>query len=531
MPYKRLDVGKQSHWLGLLGVTVVALGLYGLAEDGSDPHADGDALVLEDTHRTIDLEILTRPTGPKVTVDAPPAGSPSTPPQPPKIAATVSLPEPPGALPAPAQTPAAPAMAPLPPMRDTPAAAEDTHPYSLAAISNSIDAGGDQTAAAPAPPDAGTRPKPEPKLSSFTVKRGDTLDGIFRKAALSYSDLLKVMALNPAKQHLHRIHPGDELTFTLDPSETILERLSYPIDRFRTLVISRQHDGFTATIESAKKEIRTATAQSTITSSLYNAAKNVGLSEKVVGDLVKIFGWDIDFALDIRSGDTFSVVYEAIYRNGEHIADGNVLAAEFVNRGQPSRAIRFEDQQADVTGYFDPRGRPMRKAFLRTPVRFSHISSRFQLKRWHPILKQWRAHRGVDYAARTGTPVHATGDGKISKAARMRGYGNVIMIEHGMSYLTVYAHLSGFAKGIRPGAKVKQGQTIGYVGATGYATGPHLHYEFRANGRHTNPLTVKLPGAKPLPKALRDAFQRHAKTHLIKLDRLAQTVVAKRSGD
>lgn len=530
MPYKRLDVGKQLHWLGLLGVIVVALGLYGLAEDGNDPHTADDALALENTHHTIDLDILTRPADPTVSADPASADLPSPPPLP--AAAIVSLPEPPIITPALAPASDATPITPPPPMADTPTAAEDTRPDNLAAIAKPVDAGGDhdQADAAPSTPDVEIPPKPEPKSSTFTVKKGDTLDGIFRKAALSYSDLLKVMALDPAKQHLHRIFPGDELTFMLDPSETILERFSYPIDRFRTLVISRQHDGFAATIESAKKEIRTATAQSTITSSLYNAAKNVGLSEKVVADLVKIFGWDIDFALDIRSGDTFSVVYEAIYRNGEHIADGNVLAAEFVNRGQPSRAIRFEDQRADVTGYFDPLGRPMRKAFLRTPVQFSHISSRFQLKRWHPVLKQWRAHRGVDYAARTGTPVYATGDGKISKISRMRGYGNVIMIEHGMSYLTVYAHLSRFAKGMKPGTKVKQGQTIGYVGATGYATGPHLHYEFRVSGRHTNPLTVKLPGAKPLPKALRDTFRRHAKTHLVKLDRLAQTVVAK-SGD
>ena len=528
MPNKRPGAGKQSHWLGLLGIAVVVLGLYGLTEDSSSAYRRDDAFALEGAGQTIDLAILTTPTDRQAITNPPPPEAPA--------AAIASAPDPlPVALTLADQFSAQQKPAPAThPILHTQAPAEDTRPHQRAAISNSTDAVDSRPQADVAADITPTEPTPEPqrppKSIAVTVKKGDTLDGIFRKAALSYSDLLKVMALNHAQQHLQRIHPGDELTFTLTPSETTLDRLSYPIDRFQTLVITRQGGAFASAIQSAQKEIRTATAQSTITSSLYHAAKNVGLSEKVVADLAKIFGWDIDFALDVRSGDTFSVVYEAIYRNGEHIADGKVLAAEFVNRGQVSRAIHFEDRQADVAGYFDPNGRPMRKAFLRAPVQFSHISSRFQLKRWHPVLKTWRAHRGVDYAARKGTPIHATGDGKVSKAGWMRGYGNVVMIEHGMTYLTVYAHLSGFAKGIKTGAKVKQGRTIGYVGATGYATGPHLHYEFRVNGRHTNPLTVKLPGAKPLSKALRATFQQHTKTHLAKLDRLAQTVVAQ-SGD
>jgi murein DD-endopeptidase MepM/ murein hydrolase activator NlpD len=222
-------------------------------------------------------------------------------------------------------------------------------------------------------------------------------------------------------------------------------------------------------------------------------------------ELAIIFGWDIDFALDIREGDSFSVIYDDLYIEGKPLRHGDILAAEFVNNGTTYRAVRYTDANGHGD-YFSPDGKSMRKAFLRTPVAFGRISSYFSTARFHPILNRIRAHKGVDYAAPIGTPVKATGDGKVVFVGTRGGYGNAIELQHGARYSTLYGHLSHFARGLHRGDHVRQGQIIGYVGMTGLATGPHLHYEFRIDGVHRNPLKVQFPDAAPISAQYKQDF-------------------------
>jgi murein DD-endopeptidase MepM/ murein hydrolase activator NlpD len=245
----------------------------------------------------------------------------------------------------------------------------------------------------------------------------------------------------------------------------------------------------------------------------------------MIMQLAHIFGWDIDFALNIRNGDSFSVIYQEDYLNGKKLNDGPILAAEFINQGHVYRAIRYTDPTGN-SDYYDPSGKSMRKAFLRTPVEFTRISSGFTMGRFHPILNKIRAHKGVDYAAPTGTPIKATGDGKITFRGRKGGYGNVVILQHGARYSTLYGHMSKFRGGLAVGSRVRQGQVIGYVGMTGLATGPHLHYEFRIDGVHRDPLRVKLPGAEPLGNKYRDDFNSKAKALIAKLDLIRDVQVA-----
>ena len=229
-------------------------------------------------------------------------------------------------------------------------------------------------------------------------------------------------------------------------------------------------------------------AHGVIESSLFMAAAEAGISENIIMELAGIFGWDVDFVLDIRKGDRFSMTYEELFRNGEKIANGDILAAEFINDGKSYKAVRYVNPQTNRAEYFSPDGRSMRKAFLRSPVDFRRISSGFSLTRRHPVLNKIRAHRGVDYAAATGTPIRAAGDGKIVHRANKGGYGRTVIIQHGSKYSTLYAHMSNYKRGHRVGSKVKQGEVIGFVGASGLATGPHLHYEIRVGGEPINPM-------------------------------------------
>jgi murein DD-endopeptidase MepM/ murein hydrolase activator NlpD len=246
----------------------------------------------------------------------------------------------------------------------------------------------------------------------------------------------------------------------------------------------------------------------------------------MIMELAAIFGWDIDFALDIRRGDHFTVVYQEYYLEGKKVRDGDILAAEFTNQGKSYRAIRYVDADGNA-GFYTPEGLSLRKAFLRTPVKFSRISSRFTLHRKHPILNRIRAHKGVDYAAPRGTPIRATGDGKVVFRGRKGGYGRTIVIQHGSKYSTLYGHMSRYNGKVKLGRRVRQGQVIGYVGSSGLATGPHLHYEFRIDGVHRNPLTVKLPVAEPIAKRYRDDFQKLATPLIAQLELLTRSLVAR----
>jgi murein DD-endopeptidase MepM/ murein hydrolase activator NlpD len=310
------------------------------------------------------------------------------------------------------------------------------------------------------------------------------------------------------------------------PEEGLLE-LVYEIDALNHLHALREDDSYQSRLIERAPERRTVRAAGSIEDNLFLAAKRADLPQNVTMELAGIFGWDVDFALDIREGDRFALLYEELYLDGERIGTGEILAAEFVNRDKVHQAVRYTDATGR-TDYYDPKGRSMRKDFLRTPVDFSRISSRFSTGRKHPILNKIRAHKGVDYAAPNGTPVKATGSGKIVLRGKKGGYGNTVIIQHGSEYSTLYAHLSRYASGLKTGSRVQQGQVIGYVGSSGLATGPHLHYEFHVNGIHRNPLTVKLPEAAPLPKQFREQFKLESQNLLAELELAKAQAVALR---
>jgi len=350
---------------------------------------------------------------------------------------------------------------------------------------------------------------------TITVQRGQTLDAIFRQQGLSVNLLHRILKLNDDTKGLTRIRPGETFDFKRN-AEGELEVMRYPLDEERYLLVHQYGEdlGVETQQREMSREIRE--AQGAIKSSLFLAAKNAGLSDNMIMKLANIFGWDIDFVLDIREGDRFMLVYEKIYRDGEFLRDGNILAATFINQGERFQAIWFEnDEFAD---YFAPDGRNMRKAFLRAPLNFSYISSSFNPRRMHPVLKRIRPHNGIDYYAPKGTPVYAAGLGTVIRSDYSRTNGHHVFIKHANNIVTKYLHFT--KRAVKNGQKVKQGQTIGYVGSTGLATGPHLHYEFVLNGVHRNPRTVPLPKVQPLGDGMLDQFQRRAAPMLTQLSRL-----------
>ena len=356
-----------------------------------------------------------------------------------------------------------------------------------------------------------------------TIKSGDTLASIFSKNGISASTTHEIARLNEQTKGLRYIQPGEKIHLLLD-SQRKLRQMKYVPSLTRTLLVQRNEDqSFTSKIINYQLDAYPVFREGVIKSSLFEAAADADIPEDVIMDLASIFGWDIDFSLDIRRGDRFGIVYNELYKDGVKIRNGRILSAEFINDGRVYRAVYYTDPKGD-SDYYDENGKSMRKAFLRSPVEFSRISSRFSKKRWHPVLSKWRSHNGVDYAAARGTPIRAAGDGKITFAGNKGGYGRLVTIQHGGSYSTRYGHLSGFAKGTRSGKKVKQGQVIGYVGSSGLATGPHLHYEFRVNGVHRNPLTVKLPEAKPVHSTYLTHFNEKTRAYLSMLHLMNTTV-------
>lgn len=357
-----------------------------------------------------------------------------------------------------------------------------------------------------------------------TVRSGDSLYLIFKRLGLPQRDLALMTGLKPLAKKLARIAPRQEIEFYVD-TQSRLTRLVHRPNRIKSLHVYRDGDTFTFEEIVESPEVSVATATGVIDSSLFEAGQRAGLSDNLIMQMAEIFGWDVDFALDIRAGDRFALVFEEQFKDGDKIGEGPIVAAEFTNRDRRIRAVRYVDPLGR-TDYFSPDGRSMRKAFLRTPVNFTRISSRFSFSRRHPILHKMRAHRGVDYAAPRGTAVKASGDGRVVLAGRKGGYGRTVILQHGATYTTLYAHLSRFSKGIRPGKRVEQGQVIGYVGSTGLATGPHLHYEFRVRGAHRDPLRVEFPQAAPLAERYMDDFRKKAKPLLAKLELTARTSIA-----
>lgn len=364
-------------------------------------------------------------------------------------------------------------------------------------------------------------PVPEFDNLVLNVASGDTMEKLFRENNLNLGHLMSIAELDEAKRRFRRIKPGD--VFEVAHIDGKVMRLYSELDLTSALQIVRQESGFTAEIIERPIEIRKRMAYGIIKSSLFESAAEAGLSDKVIMNIAGIFAWDVDFVLDIRQGDNYYVQFEEIWQDGEYVADGEIIAAEFNNNGRTIQAIRFVDDN-DHSEYFTPAGDSVRKAFLRAPVDFTRISSNFNPNRKHPILNRIRAHRGVDYAAPRGTAIKASGDGKVIFRGTKPGYGKTVILQHGGNITTLYAHMSSYMLKVRVGSRVKQGQTIGFVGSTGLATANHLHYEYRLNGVHRNPRTVDLPDAEPIDEQYRERFMAVAEPILKELEQFKSTL-------
>lgn len=355
-----------------------------------------------------------------------------------------------------------------------------------------------------------------PDSVEVTVQRDDTLDQIFRSIGLDLGTLAELRSRPEVRKALDVLKPGDIITLT--HVDGVLQTFNRQISDTLTLSVSRAGDGYAVNYIENPLETEVVGQRAVIESSLFAAGERAGMSSRTIMTLAnQIFGFDIDFALDLRQGDAFSVLYEQKFQDGRYVNDGQILAAEFVNQGKTHRAVWFESKDGEVKGYFTPEGKGMRTAFLRAPLDFTRISSKFNSRRLHPVLGVVRAHKGTDYAAPTGTKVWAAGAGRVAFAGRKGGYGNVVIIDHGKGVTTVYGHLSRFAKSLRTGRSVGQGDTIGYVGMTGLATGPHLHYEYRVNGVQRNPATLPMPRTE-VPSRYMAEFRAGAEVALAKLD-------------
>lgn len=484
-------------------------------------------------HSTMELDI---PVAPVAIEDGqPPMAENPLPPQEPDTAAN-QITEPPepratiapdqeieqtASVPAPTEEPQESVAEPPPPEPDDHSVAVDTQPpvpdVDEAASAESLEEPDESTASV----------EPTETWIDHEIRPGDSMAKIFDEFGLDPKVLAAILACDKEAKDLADLRPGQLLRVRVD-AEGRLQELIHERSTVSKLRIAAVADGYEAAVLEKPVETRISSASTSIESSLFSDGQSVGLSDQVIMAVAELFNWDIDFARELRQGDHFSVIYESSYVDGEKYRDGIILAAEFVNNGKTYRAIRYSDPNG-VVDYYNTDGSAKKKAFIKTPVKFTRISSRFTKSRWHPVLKRWRSHKGVDYAAPTGTPVKAAGRGTVSFVGRQQGYGKVIILQHGDRYTTVYGHLSRFAKGLKKGDSVTQGDIIGYVGQTGLATGPHLHYEFRVNGKHVDPLSHKLPTAMPLPKQYMADFKRHAAPLVEQLNLLAAPKVAEQN--
>ncbi|MBK1888093.1 peptidoglycan DD-metalloendopeptidase family protein [Marinobacter sp. DY40_1A1] len=375
----------------------------------------------------------------------------------------------------------------------------------------------DQAAAISPETSDSAAPELAPRLSwqTFDIKSGDTLSSLFKKAGFNDGTMLSVIHGEGEADKLQRLYAGETIRFAIG-SEGELAAVELQRSRLETLKINIQEGTYTGQTEVREPEPKPAYASGTIDGSLYLAAREAGLNDRLTMELSGIFGWDIDFVYDVRKGDQFEVVYEELYLDGEKFSTGRILSARFVNRGEENIALLYTDSNGD-SDYYTPDGKSMRKAFLRTPID-ARISSSFNLQRRHPVLDVVRPHEGTDYAAPPGSPIKAAGNGRVQFSGWKGGYGRTIVLKHGDNITTLYAHMSRIAKGMKNGARVKQGQTIGYVGSSGMVTGPHLHYEFRVNGSPRNSRTVKLPDAQPIPATEMARFKKHTEQQVAQFE-------------
>lgn len=356
-----------------------------------------------------------------------------------------------------------------------------------------------------------------PLTVDYQVKDGESLSAIFSKFELSKATL-HTLTSSEVGQDFVKLKAGDMLQIKISaPGE--LEHLIYKKNPVDTLIAVRSDKGFDVQLVSAPIEREIATVQGTIQSSLYLDAKHAGLPDKLIMKLADIFAWDIDFAQNLKDGDQFTVIYEKFLVDGKQVYTGEIMATEFTNKGKTFAAIRYKDKEGNST-YYTPQGKGMKKTFLSSPVDFARISSVFNMHRLHPILNTIRAHKGVDYAAAIGTPVKTVGNGKIIFRGTQHGYGNVVIVQHGEKYTTLYGHLSGFGEDQEVGSEVSQGTVIGYVGQSGLATGPHLHYEFRIDGVHQDPLAVNLPEEYAVSEKFLAEFKAQTQPFIDKLNQV-----------
>ena len=360
--------------------------------------------------------------------------------------------------------------------------------------------------ALPALPSAGDAT--ESYWREVRIERGDTIASILQRLQIDDASAGQVLQRTSEARLLYRLIPGRTIRAHTTAAGQ-LRALRY-LTGTQLLKIDREGDALVVSEGAAEVETRLHMRSGEIRSSLFAATDAAGMSDAVAVQIAEVFSTDIDFHRDLRKGDRFAAVYEVQYHQGELVKTGRLLSAEFVNNGKTFQAVWFQNPDGEG-GYYTPDGKNIRKAFLRSPLEFSRISSGFTISRFHPVLQTWRAHKGVDYAAPTGTRVRATGDGIIEFVGRQGGYGNLVVLRHQSKYTTWYGHLSGFAPGMQKGKRIVQGDVIGFVGSTGIATGPHLHYEFRTNDVHQDPLRVAMPPAPPLAPQHRAAFDENAR--------------------
>jgi murein DD-endopeptidase MepM/ murein hydrolase activator NlpD len=365
----------------------------------------------------------------------------------------------------------------------------------------------------------------QPLWQADEVRKDDTLSTILDRLNIRNTEAIDFLRQSPDASALAaKLRPGRPILAKITGDGKLLE-LQYQYDWDAALQVKLNNDAYVAEQVQLAQENRTELKSAEIRSSLFAATDAAGIPDAVAMQLVQIFSSDIDFHLDLREGDRFTVIYEAGYSKGEMTTPGKVLAAEFVNQGKTYSALLYRDSNGR-SDYFTPEGKALHKAFLRSPLEFSRISSGFTLARFHPVLKRWRAHKGVDYAAPIGTRIKATADGTVAFAGQQGGYGNVVMLQHTGGVTTVYGHLSRFAAGLRKGQRISQGDVIGHVGMSGLASGPHLHYEFRVHGQHRDPLKVALPNTATLTNINQAAFKTQAQPLLAQLALLRSTQTA-----
>ncbi|MDO8708169.1 peptidoglycan DD-metalloendopeptidase family protein [Pseudomonas sp.] len=393
----------------------------------------------------------------------------------------------------------------------------------FAQIENSAEEPQETAQAEPVPAPV-TEEKKTPNHREVIVSKGDTLSTLFEKVGLPATSVHEVMASDKQAKQFSQLKRGQKLEFELTPDGQ-LSNLHSKLSDVESITLTKNDKGYTFNRITAKPTVRSAYVHGVINSSLSQSAARAGLSHSLTMDMASVFGYDVDFAQDIRQGDEFDVIYEQKVVNGKAVGNGPILSARFTNRGKTFTAVRYTNKQGN-TSYYTAEGNSMRKAFIRSPVDFARISSGFSMGRRHPILNKIRAHKGIDYAAARGTPIKAAGDGRVLLAGRQGGYGNVVIIQHGNSYKTLYGHMQGFAKNVRTGTSVKQGQVIGYIGTTGLSTGPHLHYEFQVNGRHVNPLSIKTAMADPIGGADKQRFIQQSKPLMARMDQEKSSMLA-----